>query len=341
MAVDKCDVESFLYSTFSNIRRNGQGFVISCPFCGDGKGNKRRCHINYIPKHDEWIYHCFNGGCDESGSVQSLYAFMNNVTYKEADDFLNNKKYDSDKIKKRLNRKKEPTKDDKLVTKLDLDLSLCYTVKDNPEDVQGKKYIEYLKRFIYDRRIPTRYKPLVCFDGKYKNRFIIPVYDKNEMVYFQGRTIHSFMEPKYLNPDTPKEYIILNRGNFDRDKFIIITEALICAMNIGNQGTSCLGAVVSDDLLMELFKLTDKGVIVALDNPKIDESGYKNYVKLIEESPYARKIKYFFMPQEECKDINDICVRNPVSFLPQVYNFVLENSYSHFKAKFLIKSLKK
>jgi hypothetical protein len=344
MAVDQSEVESFIYSSLEKVKRNGvQSYVARCPICGDSKRNpyKRRLHIDYYSKYDEWIYTCYNGGCNESGNIQSLYMHLNNVDFKTANDVLTGRKYNSDKLKKKLDKDKTVYVDevDPLTTTLDLDLSLCYSVKDKPEGIQGKKYVDILTRFIVDRRIPTRYKPLICFEGKYENRIIIPVYEGNEMIYFQGRKIFDFMEPKYLNPDVVKESIILNRENFDKDKYIIVTEGLACAMNIGNQGTSCLGATISDDFLRELYKYTNKGVILALDNPLLDESGYKNYIKIIEGSSYAKKVKYFFMPGKKYKDINDLCVDNPVSFLPKTYDFIVENSVSYFKANFLIKNL--
>lgn len=344
MAVDQSEVESFIYSSLEKVKRSGNGFIARCPVCGDSKTNpnKRRLHIDFYNKYDEWVYTCYNGGCpNPSGNIQSLYAFVHGVTYLEADNILNNRKYDSDKLKKKLNSTGVNIVEEKDESRgvLDLDLSKCYRLTDKPDSLQGKKYIDILKKFIIERRIPTRYNPMICFDGVYENRIILPVYDDNELVYFQGRKIFDWMEPKYLNPVVVKENIILNKNNFDRDKFIIVTEGLTCAYNIGNQGTSCLGAAISDEVLEKLFQYTDIGVIIALDNPKKDKSGYKNYQKIIEGSKYAKRLKYFFMPGEIYKDINDMCMDNPLSFLPEVYKYVVENSISHFKANFLLKNL--
>lgn len=344
MACDRGEVEAFLYSSLEKVKRNGEGWIARCPVCGDSKKSlsKRRLHIDYYSKYDEWVYTCYNGGCNASGNIQSLYVFINGVTYKEADDILNGRKYDPVKLKDKLDGKKTFVDeiDNKCITSLDLDLSVCYTLKDSPESLQGKKYINLLKQFVVRRRIPTKYNPMICFDGKYKNRFIIPVYDDDKLIYFQGRSIYDWIQPKYLNPDVIKEHVILNRDKFDRNKFIIITESLICAMNIGQQGTSCLGATISDNFLAEVFKYTNKGVIVALDNPRIDESGYKNYIKILEGSKYARKVRFFIPDTNLYKDINSICVDNDISFLSTLYEYVLERSYNDFKTNYLLKSMK-
>jgi hypothetical protein len=74
--------------------------------------------------------------------------------------------------------------------------------------------------------------------------------------------------------------------------------------------------------------MTNKGVIVALDNPKIDKSGFQNYEKLLK-SRYGRQIKYFFMPNDTDKDLNDVRIREGNSF--NIYDFVVENSFNSFK----------
>ena len=56
----------------------------------------------------------------------------------------------------------------------------------------------------------------------------------------------------------------------------------------------------------KLLPLTKKGIIVALDNPIIDESGYENYVKVLEKSVHSKRLQYFFMPNDKYKDLNDV-----------------------------------
>jgi hypothetical protein len=343
MAVDRYKVEEFLYSNCNKVRRDGQGYVLRCPVCGDSKKNasKRRCHVDFYEKYDEWVYKCYNGDCPEpSGNIQSLYARVLGVTWKEADNLLGDKKYDSNKLLKKLSGEKTQYKDEKDEHgTLDLSPADCLSIHDVPKDASQEKYITKLKQFVVRRRIPLSYAPMVCFNGRYKNRFIIPVYIDGEMVYFQGRAMYDFMEPKFLNPVVKKEEIILNSDHFDRAKYIVVCEGLVDAMMVGTQGTACLGATISDEFLDKVFAMTDVGVIVALDNPDVDKSGMRNYAKIIEESKYAKRLRYFFMPDIRYKDLNDYVKAGSIETLRGMYDFVVENSADHFKASIKIRNV--
>ncbi len=332
-------VEEFLYGNCEKVKRNGAGYVLRCPICGDSKKNpnKRRCHVDFYEKYDEWIYTCYNGGCPEpSGNIQSLYSNVMSVSWKEANKALTEKKYNPKKIKDKLNKKKVYVDEvDEKNDTLDLDLDDCICLFDNPDGRIQKKYHQLLKKFYVSRHIPTRRNVMISHSGKYKNRFIIPVYENGDMIYFQGRAINDDMEQKYFNPDVVKENIVLNKEVFDPEKYIIVSEGLIDAFMVeDNQGTTCLGASVSDDFLEKVVPFSSKGVIIALDNPKLDESGFNNYLKIIEKSKYAKTLRYFFMPGDSCKDLNDVKLEDKKI---NIYDFVVENSYSHFKSSVIIK----
>lgn len=334
-------IEEFLYSNCNKVKRSGDGYLLRCPVCGDSKRNpnKRRCHVDYYSKYDEWIYTCYNGDCPApSGNIQSLYAHVMGVSWREANKALNEQKYDKDKLKARLDKKVEYVDEEDQQGVLDLNLSDCLTLQQTPNGRIEERYHNSLKKFYIDRQIPLRRGIMVCHSGKYKNRFIIPVYDGDKMVYFQGRSIDNHTEPKYLNPVVLKEDIILNKNEFDPEKYIIVTEGLIDAFMIeDDQGTTCLGASLSDEFIEKLLSFSRK-IIIALDNPTLDESGCKNYIKIIEQSRYAKMLKYFFMPWDNIKDMNDLRLNNKSL---NIYDYVVKNSLGHFKASIVIKNLYK
>lgn len=301
----------------------------------------RRLNIDFYPRYDEWIYKCYNGGCPEnSGNIQSLYSRVVGCTWKEANDALSESKtYHSQELLDKLDGKKkyEDSNDEQGV--LDLDFNDCISLKDEPDGRIEKRYHDELKKFIVDRKIPIRREVTVAFRGKYKNRFILPVYDElGRMTYFQGRAMSKDILPKYKNPKFIKKDIVLNSHLFDPDKYIIVCEGLIDAWMIeGNQGTSCLGASIDDDFLEKVIHLSRKGVICALDNPRIDTSGYENYKKLLENSKYRQQLKYFYMPTDTDKDLNDIRIRMGNQF--NIYNFIIENSFNSFKTSMIMKKV--
>jgi len=340
MAVERYRVEEFLYSNCNKVKRNGDGYVLRCPICGDSKRNpnKRRCHVDYYHKYDEWVYKCYNGDCPESsGNIQSLYSHVMGCDWKEANNELQEKKYNSERIKQRLDKKKVFVDEQDDVGELDLDLKDVLSLTDTPEGRIEIQYHNLLKRLYVDRWIPTRRNIMVAHSGKYKNRYIVPVYENGVMVYFQGRAMNDSIEPKYFNPVVIKENIILNKENFDPEKYIIITEGLIDAFMIEyDQGTSCLGASISDIFLEHLLPLTRKGVIVALDNPYTDKSGFENYKKIIETCKHSGRLRYFFMPDNDFKDLNDYKIKHKDV---NMYDFVVENSMTHFKSSIIMKNL--
>jgi hypothetical protein len=137
------------------------------------------------------------------------------------------------------------------------------------------------------------------------------------------------MEPKYKNPYFGKGDIILNKNSFDNNKYIVITEGILDAYSVGEQGTSCLGLDLSKDYIEKISNLTNIGIIVALDydDPGI-ESVEKYYNEVLREFYNKIKIKYFLMPNyfKKYKDINKLKVKEKIE---NMYEFIIENSYSY------------
>ena len=165
----------------------------------------------------------------------------------------------------------------------------------------------------------------IAYKGLYQGRVIIPILENGHIIYFQGRAVVD-IEPKYLNPVIEKTGVILNRMKFDKHKYIIITEGILDSLALGNQGTSCLGASVTDEFLEHVIPLTDKKVIIAMDN---DEPGLTEMIRIIYESKYSSELKYFLMPYKykEVKDLNKLSVDYDQL---DIYKLVTENSYSKF-----------
>ena len=309
-------------------KRNG-GFKARCPVCGDSKKNLRmqRLHIDLYDKHEDWVCTCYNGGCSfRSGNIYSLYSEVKGVSFSEAKNHIDQLIYDTDEIKRRLTSTKGVSASVNTETQNILDIDLkndCFSADTITDDRIHNRYINALKEFLLNRNIPN--KCFVAYKGRYKGRFIIPIYVDGKMVYFQGRSITKQIEPKYLNPVVDKSNIIMNIDKFDRSKHIVMTEGIIDAWMIeNNQGTSVLGAHFDDDVVMKLLKMTDKGVILCFDNPLIDEAGNSELKKFMYQSDYADRVKYFLPIRSDFKDLNDL--RSLIT--GSMYDYVVENSFS-------------
>lgn len=319
-------VTSFMYENFERVTvsEGGTHFHAKCRLCGDSKKSlsKKRFHLDW--KNGKPVYHCWN--CGKSGSFIKLYMIVMGVDFEQAKKDLF--KYDSKRMKKQLQSEDKPAKTVGLPQVFDI-LDDCWDENICADATMWLTASNILKRFRSDRKIPEEYKLYMAYKGKYKGRIIIPVFSHEKVVYFQARRIpDSGWQPKYLNPSSEKEIIIHNKDKFDREKYIVVTEGLIDAFMVGEQGTTCLGKEISEDFLRELFKLTGRGVIVAFDN---DDEGMKAMLKFMKKNRHAKKVRYFLTPKKykECKDINKIVVRNKE--VGSVYDMVNSHSYDYWK----------
>lgn len=336
--LDSHKIEDFLLTHCTKVTRKHNGWIMRCPFCGDSKKNpnKKRFHLDYYKTANEYTYTCYNGGCNVTGDIFSLYSYIMGVTYAQARKELEDSKYDSLSIKNKITKKEEqPITDTPALQELDLSDMGLLGVDSTPEGRIEKRLVQKLKDFVKSRKIS--FECFVATRGKFQNRIIIPLEIEGKIVYFQARRIIETIEPKYLNPTIDKSNIILNIDKWDPDKDVIVTEGLLDAMTIGIQGTTCLGAAINDEFIKNILDNLNKGkLIIATDN---DEAG-KNTVKKIlgiqidkeipKPSKYMKQLYFFKMPFDDIKDLNQLFVEKNTK---DIYNFVKENSYGYFKTR--------
>jgi len=325
-------VTQFVLENFEQVQvtNNGMHFLARCRLCGDSKKSKYKKRFNLDWNNGVPGWNCFN--CGEHGNFYELYSKLKGVSYDDAKRHLY--KFDKDKIKRYIEDKskksikKEKKKYDETFNWI---IDKSYGLEQTDMGLIKRNYIKQLNDFYQSRKIPYEYRLYICHSGRYRNRIIIPIFDENnDIIYFQARRApKSTLEPKYDNPIAPKELCILNKHKFKRDKYIIIHEGLIDAFMVGEQGTSCLGKEISENLLYELFKLTDTGIIIALDN---DTEAYKSLKNFFKKNKYAKKVKYFLYPKEfQCyDDINSIVKGSSVEL--NVYELITQNSVSYSTA---------
>lgn len=323
--LDLSTVSQFVYENLQQVttQNHGTHFHARCPVCGDSKKNsrKKRFHLDY--NNGNPIWHCFN--CGKSGSFIQIYCHVKAILPEEATKELY--RYNSEHLKDRLTKPAKIEKPKKEIENLNWILKDCASKELTVDSIQYKTWIKLLDEFRSSRKIPNDIHLYYAYQGKYNKRIIIPILSGGDIIYFQGRRVPgSSLEPKYLNPVAEKSMIIHNRNKFDRGKYIIVTEGLIDASMIGDQGTTMLGVEASEDFIKTLLELTDTGVILAYDN---DEAGMKALNKFMVENKYRKLVRYFIMPNEykKAKDINNIRIDYKIGDL---YDFVVKNSSNYF-----------
>jgi len=320
--IDLQVVTEFMYAHFEQVKvtKHGTHFLARCPLCGDSKKNKLKRRFNLDYNNGVPGYKCFN--CDKDGNFYKIYSIIKGISYDDAVERLKNPAWKRGDKKKKEEVKKSLSENIKEKEKVEF-THYNWIKEDCAEPPE--RYVNALKNFYDSRRIDPKVNKLyIAYQGRYRNRIIIPIFDVDDnIVYFQARRIpKTGIIPKYDNPASPKEIIILNSHLFDPDKYIIVPEGVIDAWMVGTQGTTCLGKFISEEFLENLLKMTNEGVIIALDN---DIEGQKALLKFMDSNKFSRKVKFFFHPSEflEYDDINSIVRGKNVQ---NVYELITQNS---------------
>ncbi len=290
--------------------KSGNEIHARCPLCGDSKkdSKKKRLHINM----DKNRFHCFN--CDQRGEIHTLIKMVEGCDVKEARKIAGYKMWET--VKQFLEKVPEQTIPDGEVkrneeTRYDIMLKDCsYRVSRNtsPKGLVAAAMHRKALVILGERRLNPECHPYrICHKGRYSNRLIIPIINNGHVVYFQGRALSSHMEPKYLNPSTPKQEAILNMDDFAEDRSIIVFEgpldALSLVSNEYKNSTCCVGQFPGKEFVETLLKKTKRNVIICLDN---DIAGMKGLRAVWEEWNYEPRVKYFLLTKhKKYKDVNE------------------------------------
>jgi hypothetical protein len=302
-----------------------------CPFCGDSKKSKtkKRFWIKFKDDENICIFHCFN--CEVRGNFYKLYAFIEKIGEKDAREKFESTHIALQYVKNNLLNKtlitlENPDTEIKLFNWIK---EYCFSKGEN--GYTATVALRRLEDFRKKRLIPDWVELFIAFKEPYTGRVIIPIYNENgDIIYFQARSLAKNPAIKYLNPEADK---ILKPDLSEHKEPLIVTEGLINSFMLPRHGTPCLGSSISDEFLKYLFsKFND--IIIASDN---DKAGYKGLKKILNESIYASKLKYFLMPKEY-KDINDLNElkmkkKNDINII----KFVIDNSFSETKVRICLK----
>jgi hypothetical protein len=130
----------------------------------------------------------------------------------------------------------------------------------------------------YTDELLKEYNIGFCLEGKYKQRVVVPLYDKKgNIIYFSTRS-YTGAKQKYLNPDTDKDDLIFNENRIDWEKPIYITEGVFDGLPIPNHFL-LLGKSLSEFKWKAIYDNAKSDIVIALD-PDAKEQVYKMYQKL-------------------------------------------------------------
>lgn len=311
-------VLSLYFKDSTNPKKSQYTYNFRCNVCGDSKKSKKKKRGNIYLKDSKLLYYCFN--CNYSASVEYwLKSYFPDSYNSYLTEFL------------QLNNFKL------------IDTSANIEIVNKTTEIEDKSHLKYFKSIIKhkseladkaieyctNRRINKEVwkKWYVAIDGFYKNRLIIPFYNKNNKIYYwQGRTLYN-QEPKYLNRLVDKP--IYNIDHINKELPVIVTEGVIDA-NFINNSISVLSKSWSIDIDNQLKELE---CYYWLDN---DLAGKEKSIELLKDGRHVFLWSKFVKDYgilRSVKDVNDAYIylnRNSNFKFEELYKYFTNNQYDQF-----------
>ncbi len=134
-----------------------------------------------------------------------------------------------------------------------------------------------------------------CDDGKYKNRVIIPSYDKDgKLNYFIARSFIQDIDRKYDNPPVSRDIIPFELFvNWEAP--IILCEGVFDMMSIKRNAVPLLGKTITKGLLDKLLASKVKKIYIALDRDALKKS--LDYAQMLMEN--GKKVYLVDLPGKD------------------------------------------
>ena len=247
------------------------------------------------------LWQCFKSG--NKGNFTQLYAFLEGITYNEAEAEILFKEFNEDVRPRLVTQKKPKPQNHNKILELDLTPIMLKDYESDDRLIQ-KAWTFLYERQLFDLEKEDR-KYYVSNAFKYSNRVLIPFEENNSIYYFQARTLQGDT-PKYLNPSDGwvKPSSILYPFDEEEDH-VVVCEGPLDAISLQIQGvnaTCTMGCSVSEHQV-ELLKDFKGKIIIGYDN---DDAGQRGVNKF----DYLRKLKrmadiYICHPPSEVKDWNE------------------------------------
>tara|TARA_R100000008_G_scaffold2713_1_gene2116 strand:+ start:899 stop:1837 length:939 start_codon:yes stop_codon:yes gene_type:complete len=247
----KQDKIKILKNIFGPCRVQGEEHLFGCPYC---KHHKRKLSINVQNN----VFKCWV--CDARGkNVRRLIRRFGGFNDLSRWDSICGVDHSSKSLED-LFFEEQPEEQRQYI---DLPESFHTLTRRKKTSADLPAYNYLLNRGLTDKDI-LKYKIGYCTAGPYKNRIIIPSFDKDGYLnYFIARS-YIGDKMKYKNPNVSRD-IVFNELNVDWDSDIVITEGIFDAINTSN-GVPILGSTLREtSRLFQNIVMHDSSVFIALD----------------------------------------------------------------------------
>lgn len=203
------------------------------------------------------------------------------------------------------------TKEEKINIQLPPEFKPLYIYRKNDIGYNKALYYATKKRKLTFKEI-IRYNIGYCDSGKFRDRLIIPSYDKdNKLNYFEARAIFDNTNLKYMKPILSKNIIGLeNHINWEFP--IVLVEGIFDAVGVGTNAIPLLGKTISEKLKIRLMSPDVSTVFLGLD-----KDAFLQAINIIEYLLTLPGKEIFLIEYDDNKDFGDMtkteassCIRN-------------------------------
>lgn len=144
----------------------------------------------------------------------------------------------------------------------------------NPDSsLEARHAIAYLKRRSIGLKDIIKYNIGYCKDGRYRNRIIVPSYDKSGTInYFIARSFEKDPGRKYDAPSCNKTELIGFEYLINWTIPVILCEGIFDAIAIRRNAIPLFGKTIPKSLMLKLVESEVKTVYLALDKDALKEA---------------------------------------------------------------------
>jgi DNA primase len=253
------------------LSRDGVNYAVPCPFCKDGRKDKRKLVIHLR----ELKYHCWV--CESKGA--------------NAIKLLSRHRPDLNLIPEEHRSKAAEETNDEQPFSLPQGMVPLYAPSKDPDVHAALRYLESRKVQEEDVR---RWRLHTHSRGFLRRHIVFPSFDsEGNPNYFVGRAIDD-VDFKYRNARVPKKSVIFNEIDIDWRSTVILVEGVFDALKCPENTISILGSTIPrDGLLYSRLMEHQSDVIVALD-PDLPDKTHR-ICKDLESAGCS--IRYCFAPK--------------------------------------------
>lgn len=233
------DVIAFLEINFDKVKSVdtvvGEYRVSPCPNCGN---SKLKLYVN----SEQEVFHCFV--CDY-GRGERISKLMKDMGCDPSDYDLGDDSYIPDPVQPKpvtdLPKKKLPE---------------AYRQLIGNNSIGARQALAYIRGRGISDNIISLFDIGYCFEGKYKNRILIPYYEKGQLVYFVTRDITNRANQKYLNAEWEKHTFLFNYERASKYGFVLVVEGAVDVFALPEHSICLLGKTISPEQrdLLKRFK---------------------------------------------------------------------------------------